>query len=82
MELRIHVDGTIRCLYDETVDLHCLGEVCIDRGSFVEPDASGRWLADLSPVGGPSLGPFLTRSEALTAEVSWLSTHWLFPEGA
>jgi hypothetical protein len=32
---------------------------------------------DLSPVSGPTLGPFQNRSEALAAERSWLLTNWL-----
>ena len=33
--------------------------------------------ADLSPVGGPLLGPFERRSDAVQAEVYWLETNWL-----
>ena len=39
----------------------------------------GGWRADLSPVGGPQLGPFRRRSEALRAEAAWLVEHWLVP---
>ena len=77
MDLVIETDGTVRCLYDETVDLSSLGEVRIERGSHVEPDARGRWFADLSPVDGPLLGPFTKRSDALDAEARWLTAHWL-----
>jgi len=77
MELVIETDGTIRCLYEETLDLSSLGSVRIERGSHVEPDSAGRWFADLSPVDGPLLGPFSRRSEALEAEARWLSAHWL-----
>ena len=77
MELVIGTDGTVRCLYDETLDLSRLGNVQIERGSHVEPDRDGQWFADLSPVDGPLLGPFLKRSDALDAETSWLSAHWL-----
>jgi hypothetical protein len=38
----------------------------------VEPDAHGQWWADLSPVRGPTLGPFGIRSRALAAEMAWL----------
>lgn len=79
MELRIDSGGKVRCLYDETIDLHELGALSISRGSHVEPTSDGRWLVDLSPVNGPELGPFLTRSIALTAEVAWLNEHWLMP---
>ena len=79
MHLLIQADGTILCLYDETIDLASLGKLAIDRGSHVEPATEGGWLADLSPVNGPQLGPFATRSLALDAEREWLETHWLKP---
>jgi len=47
----------------------------------VEPDQQGRWWADLSPIRGPSLGPFTQRSEALAAEHAWLETNWLVHTG-
>ena len=77
MQLVITATGTVRCVYDETIALSSLGHVEITRGSHVEPDAAGHWQADLSPVGGPMLGPFLHRSAALAAEHDWLETHWL-----
>ena len=42
------------------------------RASHVEPTATGQWIADLSPVQGPVLGPFERRDVALAAEVTWL----------
>lgn len=30
------------------------------------------WFADMLPSSGPILGPFVTRQEALDAEVAWL----------
>ena len=33
----------------------------------------------MASVGGPVLGPFPHRSEALTAERQWLKSNWLFP---
>ena len=77
MQLLIAADGSIRCVYDEHLDLSNLGRLSIQRGSHVEPTADGQWTADLSPVNGPPLGPFGTRSEALTAERQWLETYWL-----
>ena len=77
MQLVVMPDGRVRCLYDETLDLRALGPLAIRRGSHVEPTADGRWTADLAPVQGPLLGPFATRSEALAAEVEWLTAHWL-----
>jgi hypothetical protein len=77
MQLVIQPDGSVRCVYSETLDLHTLGNLNISRGSHVEPDPNGRWFADLSPVAGPRLGPFSKRSDALTAEQAWLDKHWL-----
>jgi len=70
-------DGVAKCVYSEAIDLAALGDVFISRGSHVEPTPDGKWTADLSPVGGPVLGPFDNRSLALHAEVRWLHEHWL-----
>ena len=75
MELIIKSGGRIDCIYDETLDLSQLGRLQIQRASHVEPTEDGRWTADLSPVGGPLLGPFAARSEALAAELCWLNLH-------
>jgi hypothetical protein len=77
MQIVITTAGTIHSIYDETIDLSALGQPAIARASHVEPDATGHWHADLAPVGGPQLGPFSLRTEALAAEQSWLETHWL-----
>ena len=77
MQLVITPGGTVRCIYSEQIDLAQLGRPAIARASHVEPDAEGRWSADLSPVDGPRLGPFARRSEALAQETSWLEAHWL-----
>ena len=77
MKLLVKPDGTVRAIYDETIDLAVLGRPTITRASQVEPDDQGRWLADLEPVGGPVLGPFDHRSAALEAEHDWLERHWL-----
>ena len=77
MELFIASGGLISHLYDEAVDLRRLGDMVITRASHVEPDAAGHWWADLSPVGGPMLGPFELRSTALLGEVAWLTAHRL-----
>jgi len=69
MQLVIENDGNFRCVYGETIDLAALGSLTIARGSHVEPTEDGRWTADLSPAGGPVLGPFDRRSEF----------HWLTP---
>ncbi len=77
MQLLISTDGRVRCLYDETLELRRLGPLKIQRASHVEPNEAGQWYDDLSPVDGPRLGPFETRSEALEAERHWLQQHRL-----
>ncbi|MCE9553853.1 MAG: hypothetical protein K8T91_10835 [Planctomycetes bacterium] len=77
MQLVISPTGSIRCVYGEEIDLAALGSLAVTRGSHVEPNANGAWCADLAPVGGPVLGPFPNRSQALAAEQDWLAAHWL-----
>jgi hypothetical protein len=77
MQLIITPGGAVQCIYSEAIDLAALGSPVITRASYVEPDQQGDWWADLSPVHGPTLGPFRCRSEALAAEHSWLQTNWL-----
>jgi hypothetical protein len=72
VELVVGVDGGVSCIYDEAVDLREIGRLTITRASHVEPDQDGNWLADMGPAGGPVMGPFGTRSEALAAERAWL----------
>jgi hypothetical protein len=75
MQLVIEPGGVVRCIYSELLDLSALGSPAISRASHVEPDQQGQWWADLSPAGGPVLGPFSHRSEALAAEAVWLERH-------
>jgi hypothetical protein len=82
MQLVVEPGGVVRCLYDEAINLATLGSPTITRASHVEPDQQGRWLAELSPVGGPVLGPFCLRSEALAAEKDWLEANWLCKDQA
>jgi hypothetical protein len=77
MELVIDSQGLAKTVYTEMIDLRSLGSLTLTRASHVEPDSDGNWLADLSPVGGPVLGPFAQRSSALSAELVWLEEHWL-----
>ena len=77
MDLVIDPTGQVHCLYGETLDLASLGDVSIRRASHVEPDGQGRWWADLTPTGGPVLGPHTLRSQALAAESRWLLEHRL-----
>jgi hypothetical protein len=77
MQLVVDAQGTVRCLYDETIALASLGSLRITRASHLEPTPDGFWLADLAQVGGPVLGPFYQRSDALAAERHWLLANWL-----
>lgn len=77
MQLIVRSNGQVRCVYGEEIDLHVLGQPLIRRGSHVEPDSDARWFADLSPVSGPVLGPFNSRSDALAVEIDWLEKNWL-----
>jgi hypothetical protein len=72
MELVVAADGVARCIYDEALDLREIGTLKITRASHVEPDRDGFWWADMGPSGGPVLGPYRSRSEALGAERAWL----------
>ena len=77
MQIIIEPSGMVRAVYSELIDLAALGNLTITRASHVEPDEHGQWSADMAPVGGPMLGPFPHRSEALIAEQQWLDRHWL-----
>lgn len=77
MQLTMTPQGDVHCLYSEDIDLSCLGSLAITRASYVEPDLQGQWFADLSPVGGPKVGPFAKRSDALTGEQDWLVSNLL-----
>ena len=72
MELVVDAGGDVRCVYGEELDLREIGKLQITRASHVEPDRDGFWWADMGPVGGPFLGPYGSRSEALAAEREWL----------
>lgn len=74
-ELAVLADGSLAFLWDDQLQpLSDLGEVTIRRASHVEPEDGG-WIADLSPMGGPRLGPYRLRGEALAAEREWLNLH-------
>jgi hypothetical protein len=77
MDLVVDPSGRVVAVYDEAIDPAALGRPVITRASRVEPAPDGSWSADLSPIGGPALGPFARRSEALAAERRWLAAHWL-----
>lgn len=66
---------------DQLDQLVALGRLSIRRASHVEPDDHARWWADLGPVGGPRLGPFDRRSQALAEERIWIESHFLQTKG-
>ena len=80
MQLLVQPNGGVRCIYGEAINLSALGRVQITRGSHVEPNEDGRWIADLAPCCGPRLGPYERRSDALAAEHRWLAENWLLSE--
>jgi hypothetical protein len=78
LKVAIGPDGTARMIYTEELELDSIGAQEIRRASHVEPSPYGwGWTADLDPVGGPVLGPFPTRSAALTAEIEWIEANAL-----
>jgi hypothetical protein len=77
MDLVVSNSGQVRCIYSDSIPLSHLGKLSITRASHVESNSVGQWMADLSPVDGPLLGPFEFRTDALAAEVDWLRKHWL-----
>lgn len=81
MDLVIDRRGQVHCVYSEAINLSALGQPKITRASHVEPDEFGFWQADLELIGGPRLGPFTCRSQALEAELAWLERHWLARRG-
>lgn len=76
-QILVTTSGQLRYVYSEAVDLNTLGPPTIRRASHVDPAGDGMWMADLSPVNGPMLGPFALRSGALAAERQWLERNWL-----
>jgi hypothetical protein len=72
--LKVAADGsTLTAIHnDALVDLYEEGQCRIARASHVEPTEDAQWTADMEPLGGPILGPFALRQEALDAEVAWI----------
>lgn len=71
-------DGSILTIYDDSLlsFVDAGGDIKIARASHVEPrQFLATWFADLSPVGGPKLGPFKDRQSALDAELVWLGNN-------
>lgn len=75
--LLISDQGTVSFVWSDNLAgfLEC-GNAHIHRASHVEPvdtPDGPQWVADMSPSGGPVLGPFRLRDVALEAEREWLS---------
>ena len=77
MDIIVRSDGKASCIYAESIPVQSIGSLKISRASHVEPTDQGQWMVDLSPVEGPTVGPFNTRSVAISAEVDWLKQNWL-----
>jgi len=70
-------NGQISFIYEDVMrPFLAIGTPVVRRASHVEPTPDGlQWTADMSPSGGPILGPVNTRAKALAAEVKWLREH-------
>ena len=71
VELVVDAGSDVRCIYGEELHLRAVGKLQITRASHVEPDREGFWWANMGPSGGPVLGLFRGRTEALERE--WLA---------
>jgi hypothetical protein len=76
LSINVRPDGSLAAIHDDALAGLCdQGHAAVRRASHVEPVDGGEqvnWQADMSPVGGPVLGPYRLRSDALAAEVAWL----------
>ena len=74
--LIVGTNGDVRMLYDDAWArfMRSLGECVVRRASHVEPSGT-KWVADMSPVGGPVFGPFSERRIALGVERLYLLRH-------
>ena len=74
-------DGTFSSVYCDLLQpffASVLGDdfdYAIKRASHVERGRGG-WCADMGPLGGPCLGPFDLRADALEAEQDWILVHF------
>jgi hypothetical protein len=77
-KVAIRPNGIVEFIYSDGLrKVLSEGRSEIFRASHVEPDEKSLWWADMSPVKGPKLGPYNTRTDALEAEVKWLEVNYL-----
>lgn len=76
MTVIVRPGGEVRAIYDDALAPLVERGATVSRASYVEPCVGG-WSADLAPVGGPILGPFRLRQEALEEEMTWLRRNLL-----
>jgi hypothetical protein len=79
MVIDVSESGVLSFVYqDDLAEIvrqgHETGSAEIERVSEVEPFKQG-WCADI--LGGPFLGPFELRSEAIAAEIEWIEENLL-----
>ena len=74
--MNVYVDpqGDLQFIYQEEINMEDLGASTIRRASEVEPIEDSQWCANLARLGGPMLGPFKNRSEAIEAELAWIES--------
>ena len=78
MTITVDLGGKVSFIYDDALaGLLSEGRSDVRRASHVEPWPGGGWLADMAPVGGPKLGPFALRRDALDAEFAWIQENVL-----
>ena len=76
--LTIDENGNGKAIYsDELADYFAATGAKITRASSVEPGLDGKWTVDLTVSGGPIIGGFRLRDDALKYEVEWLNKNYL-----
>lgn len=76
VKIAIAPDGSLKSIYDDNLaGLATKLGGTISRASHVEPGPDNLWYADMSPRGGPTLGPFPDRKTAIAAETAWLDRY-------
>ena len=78
IEVSIDEDGGAKAIYsDELAEYFAETGAKITRASSVEPGLDGKWTVDLTVSGGPVVGGFRLRDDALKYEVEWLKENYL-----